>query len=310
METHSHPLVGTARRMHPTIRSKIFELVEDGITNSKVIKKLLRKFVKTISKEDSVLPDPTDRAFYPLEKDIINAVHAAVSFGKYSVLDQIHLEKLVRQWIEDNEGRSTSQQKYLYFRKCSTEEGSSIKIELPKSTTDLFDAEFDESADEQPDADESEEDSFTGSAFLFVHQEGWQQQLLIKYGNTMTLLDATYKTTKYTLPLFLLCVRTNSGYMPVAEFIVERETETSIAEALQIISDWNKEWKPPCFMVDYSAAELNGILAVSPSADVYLCEFHREQAWTRWIRNGKFIYMHQNMHAKQIQGCLTKNKCD
>jgi len=132
METHSHPLVGTARRMHPTIRSKIFELVEDGITNSKVIKKLLRKFVKTISKEDSVLPDPTDRAFYPLEKDIINAVHAAVSFGKYSVLDQIHLEKLVRQWIEDNEGRSTSQQKYLYFRKCSTEEGSSIKIELPK----------------------------------------------------------------------------------------------------------------------------------------------------------------------------------
>ena len=65
-----------------------------------------------------------------------------------------------------------------------------------------------------------------------------------------------------------------------------------LAEALQIISHWNKEWKPPCFMVDYSAAELNGILAVFPSANVYLCEFHREQAWTRWIRNGEFIHMH------------------
>jgi len=44
----------------------------------------------------------------------------------------------------------------LYFRKCSTEEGSSSKIESPKSTTDLFGAEFYKSADEQPDADESE----------------------------------------------------------------------------------------------------------------------------------------------------------
>ena len=291
MEKHSHTPLGAARRMHPMIRSKIVELVEDGITNSKVIKKLLRKFVKRISKEDYVSPHPTDRAFYPLEKDIINAVHAAVSFGKYSVLDQINLEKLVCQWTDENEGKPIFQQKHLYFRKCSTEEGDGVKIELPKSNTDLFGDEFDESADEQPDTDDSEEDSSIGSAFLFVHQEGWQQQLLVKYGNTMTLLDATYKTTKYTLPLFLLCVRTNNGYIPVAEFIVERETETSIAEALQIISNWNKEWKPPCFMVDYSTAELNGILAVFPRADVYLCEFHREQAWTRWIRNGTVIHV-------------------
>ncbi|XP_065920362.1 uncharacterized protein [Dysidea avara] len=284
METHSHPLLGAARRMHPTIRSKIFELVEDGITNSKVIKKLLRKFVKEISKKDSVSPNPTDRAFYPLEKDIINAVHAAVSFGKYSVLDQIHLDTLVQQWIEDNKGKSNFEQKHIYFRKCSTEEGDDVKIEIPKTTSDPFVDDFDESEDEQPEVDDSEDTSI-GSAFLFVHQEGWQQQLLIKYSNTMTLLDATYKTTKYTLPLFLLCVRTNNGYIPVAEFIVDRETGTSIAEALHIIAGWNNEWKPPCFMVDYSEAELNAILAVFPSADVYLCEFHREQAWTRWIRN-------------------------
>ena len=42
------------------------------------------------------------------------------------------------------------------------------------------------------------------SSLLFIHQNAWQQQLLIKYGNTISLLDATYKTTKYELPLFFI----------------------------------------------------------------------------------------------------------
>jgi len=70
--------------------------------------------------------------------------HAAVSFGKYSVLDQIHLEMLEHLWIEDNEGRSAfPTEEHLYFLK-----GNDVKIEIIKSTTDLFGAEFDESADE------------------------------------------------------------------------------------------------------------------------------------------------------------------
>ena len=97
----------------------------------------------------------------------------------------------------------------------------------------------------------------------------------------MTLLDAMYKTTKYVLPLFLLCVRTNCNYMPVAEFIIEREDALSIAEALKIIAQWNKGCNPPYFMIDYSEAELNPILAVFPNTEIYLCEFHREQTWTR-----------------------------
>ena len=32
--------------------------------------------------------------------------------------------------------------------------------------------------------------------FLYVHQEEWQKELLSTYGNTITLMDATYKTTK------------------------------------------------------------------------------------------------------------------
>jgi len=40
-------------------------------------------------------------------------------------------------------------------------------------------------------------------------------------------------------------------------------------------------------MVDYSEAELNGVMTVFPDCEIYLREFHREQAWTRWIQNGK-----------------------
>ena len=44
--------------------------------------------------------------------------------------------------------------------------------------------------------------------FLFVHQTTWQRRLLSKYGNDICLLDVTYKTTWYALPLFFLAVKT------------------------------------------------------------------------------------------------------
>ena len=127
------------------------------------------------------------------------------------------------------------------------------------------------------------EDLSTGMAFLFAHQEGWQRQMLVKYGNTMTLLDATYKTTNH---FFVVCK--NKQWL----------------HASGRIYCWTKNWNINCrsstsyFWLEqrmeatlfygwlYSIAELNGILTVFPSADVCLYEFHREQAWTRWIWNG------------------------
>ena len=91
---------------------------------------------------------------------------------------------------------------------------------------------------------------------LVVHQEMWQAELLQKYGNTITLMDVTYKTTRYDLALFFICVRTNVGYQVVGEFITQLETAEQIAEALTILKSWNPSWNPPYFMVDYSDAEL------------------------------------------------------
>jgi len=121
-------------------------------------------------------------------------------------------------------------------------------------------------------------------SLLWVHQEPWQQHLMLKYGNTIC---ATYKTTRYELPLFFISVRTNTGYCVVSEFIVQSESAAHIEEALQILKRWNPTWKPSFFMTDYSEAEIVALEASFPDTNVYLCDFHREQAWERWVKDRK-----------------------
>ena len=91
-------------------------------------------------------------------------------------------------------------------------------------------------------------------------------------------MDATYKTTKYDLSLFFLYIKTNIGYSVVAEFVIQSETTQQISEALTVLKQWNPNWKPSFFIIDYSEAELSAIKEVFPSTKVYLCDFHREQA--------------------------------
>ena len=52
----------------------------------------------------------------------------------------------------------------------------------------------------------------TSQRLLFVHQSANQKRILEKYGNEICLLNATYKTTKYSISLFFLVVKTNVDY--------------------------------------------------------------------------------------------------
>ena len=97
---------------------------------------------------------------------------------------------------------------------------------------------------------------------MFVCQTSFQRRLLQIYGKEICLLDATYKTTRFDLPLFLLAVRTNVRYNVVATFIVQHETTDAISEALEIIKSWNEHWCPKHFMVDFSHAQINAVEGV------------------------------------------------
>lgn len=80
----------------------------------------------------------------------------------------------------------------------------------------------------------------------------------------MVLVDATYKTTKYSLPIFQMCIKTNSGYKIVASFVIENETVALITEALQIIKAWNPEWCYKYFMTDYDREEIAALESTFP----------------------------------------------
>ena len=82
------------------------------------------------------------------------------------------------------------------------------------------------------------------------------------------MIDATYKTTKYKLALFFICVRTNAGYSVVTEFIVQNESADNIEEALQKLKSWNPDWNPRFFMSDYLETELAAVQSVFPSTKV------------------------------------------
>ena len=102
-------------------------------------------------------------------------------------------------------------------------------------------------------------------------------------------MDATYKTCKLSLPLFFLIVRTNIGYSVIAEFIVQHEDSQCIAEALELLrAQWDaNEITVGNFMIDCQQSEENAIRGIFPESVIFLCSFHRLQAWLQWLVNGK-----------------------
>ena len=99
---------------------------------------------------------------------------------------------------------------------------------------------------------------------LFVHQTAWQKRLLRLYGNDICFLDATYKTTRYALPLFFIAVKTNVDYQVVRSFVTEDETVCSIKEALEVVREWNPDWSPHLFMTDNCSQEIQAIENLFP----------------------------------------------
>ena len=56
--------------------------------------------------------------------------------------------------------------------------------------------------------------------FLLVMQTARQRELLVKYGNTVTLMDVIYKTCKYNFSCFFLTVKTSVGIGQVVAAII------------------------------------------------------------------------------------------
>ncbi|WAR16479.1 CARTF-like protein [Mya arenaria] len=235
----------TFQPLDKVIINRIKALVAEGIRSVSEMKRHLRIFAKQNFPGVSELSN----RYFPSNKDIRNHMSATLRLDKYSDEDQENLRLQINQWQTEN-----PQDNFHYIP--SAHAGSS-------SQSDGL-------------GDHIEE-------FIFVHQNSDQKRLLAKYGHEICLLDATYKTTKYDLPLFFVSVNTNVGYMVVGSFIVPSESSYNIGRGLQVLKAWNPSWNPTYFMTDYDRNEINAIENTFPGCFTYLCDFHREQAWQRWV---------------------------
>ena len=94
------------------------------------------------------------------------------------------------------------------------------------------------------------------------------------------------------MPLFLLVVQTSVNFQVVAIIVLEEESSELIMKALNIVRSWNPEINPKYAMVDFDAGEILSLEDVFPGILVFLCDFHREQSWNRWVNkkeNGVFM---------------------
>ena len=188
-QTHqTEGMHGMAQRIHPQVAQKIKELVSEGITEVPTVSQMLRHYVNNdLCKEEK--PSCSDRAYYPTKDDIKNHVYRAKKAYEFSKFDQHNLELKLKALKDES-----STCKYVFRPFKRREESEEVH------TSDNT---------EQP--------------LLWIHQKKWQQELLQLYGNDICLIDATYKTTKYELPLFFVFVSTNVGYSAVAQFIIQQE---------------------------------------------------------------------------------------
>lgn len=113
-------------------------------------------------------------------------------------------------------------------------------------------------------SDNDDLDGKSQSGVVFFHQSAWQQEMLLKYGSDVCILDSTYNTSVYDLPLFALSVKTNAGYFYVATFLLLSETMDSFQEALTRLRDVNAQWRPKCFVTDFSEAQINALQSTFP----------------------------------------------
>lgn len=97
--------------------------------------------------------------------------------------------------------------------------------------------------------------------------------------------------TWHKLALIELC---RAGVIMISNTLVTQSFHNTNLHPLELYSvcpvvcrfrEFNLDWNPAYLMVDKSDAERAAIRFVFPFAIILLCDFHRLQAWNRWLIN-------------------------
>lgn len=168
---------------------KSIYLSTKGARSVREVRRHLRIHVHEELYRGESVPPKTNLRFFPTKRTIRNHIYKAVVKDRFSKFDQEDIQKKVEQW------KKACPEDHFFFFFFHT---ASFQCTLN-------------------DDEEVDEDIIKthGDGLLFVHQTRYQKHLLQRYGDELSLLDATYKTTKYSLPLFFVAVKTKVDYQVV-----------------------------------------------------------------------------------------------
>ena len=252
-------MAGISQRIDPRIVEKIQALAGDGVRDVNEMKRHIHVYVKSLF-PGRAPPLKSNKRFCPSKSTLKNHMYNAVIKQRLAKVDQANLIEKIKVWQAENEGDLFEFRPYVD----------------PQSKDETADSEDSVEEGELEDHDLEEmkvDDGTSNKGLLFVHQTSWQRRLLNRYGNELSLLDATYRTTKYSLPLYFLVVKTNVEYKVVASFVTQSETTDAVKEALSVIKKWNPDWAPKHFMVDYAEEEISAV------EDLFPGTFDMSESW-------------------------------
>ena len=209
------------------------------------MKRFLKIYLRNDLFDNQNLPDVRNRRYFPSIPTIRAHMVAAKRKMQLSLIDQEALLEKIKIWKQEDPSVK------IFFRPKSNDKKEE---DNPKVSDD--ESEDDDMEDEQ-EMTFNKGDST--QSLLFVYQAEWQRHLFQRYGGEMLLLDATYKTTRYVLPLFFIVVKTNVDYQIVGTFITENETKRAILEALNKFKEWNHTTSPNFCMTDYCNEEIDAL---------------------------------------------------
>ncbi|XP_078600554.1 uncharacterized protein LOC144875486 [Branchiostoma floridae x Branchiostoma japonicum] len=280
-EHKNHPTVGEVAELREgvdeRVKGRIRTLALNGVKDIREMRRHLDAYVNDDLFKEQDLPPTTRRRYNPTDKDIRNNMDKSKDRIKNSKEDQCNVQVM-----------------------CNRLQSYIITVDVKcKILTSRWLSKGDCNIMYRPSQKQTDGSVTT---LLYCYQAAWQARLLQKYGNQMCLLDATYRTCRFDLPLFFLCVRTNVCYAVVGFFIITNEAAEDIEEALQVFKDWNSSWTPSHFMVDFSRAEMNALAEVFPgeTSKVHLCDFHREKSWVEWVRKGANGVSHEQQTVLKL----------
>ncbi|KAH6925019.1 hypothetical protein HPB50_027171 [Hyalomma asiaticum] len=96
-------------------------------------------------------------------------------------------------------------------------------------------------------------------------------------------MEAACGGTNYALPVFLICFKTPSFHAVVGAFVIHFETANCMEEALHLFKAGDPDTAGTKFwIVGHSRAETSALSSTFPGSRPLLCNFHREQAWSKW----------------------------